>query len=53
MENILYFSINGQMGQHCSLKYTPLYTKEKSFVLNQEEMKTEEEVDQSWGGALS
>lgn len=47
MENILYFTINGQMGQHRSLKYTLLCSKEKSFVLNQEEMKIEEEVDQS------
>jgi len=27
MENILYFTINGQMGQHCPLKYTPLCSK--------------------------
>jgi len=47
MENILYFITNGQMGQQWSLKYTPLCTKEKPFVLNKEEMKIEEEVDQS------
>jgi hypothetical protein len=47
MENISSFTINGQMGQQCSLKYTPLCTNEKSFVLKQEEMKIEEDVDQS------